>query len=265
MGWGYMIDFYMENGTQYWHDLDFARTGHRPLFFRNETEDPPDEWPKDPRCTDCMDCFPRAVVSFENLMNPLTGSDELTKVAHVLRNKTGMTVLPDEAIPCVWGQTWNYNSAPNNDNRETNDDPDRAELGDYGFTMEQMEDIISKIQKYRTKYSTGPQWTNNTIAQDLVSILDMYLEDLEDEMNRLYINPAPSPNNTDPEGSYYQSLVDWYDGVGRGNRYAVDKARAMPGFWESVKHLYGTEYANVSALPAPAPTEQMGAQESEPC
>jgi len=166
-----------------------------------------------------------------------------------------MTVISEEAIPCVWNEVWEHNTAPSTG--------DRGGLpeGDYGFTEAQLEEILIKLEEYKNKYSSGI-WTNNAIANDLVSAFDMYIEEVTDELDyQTNVNPAPTPP-TDP--SYYDMLVAWYESVGRGNRYAVDIARSYAGFWEQVKHLYGDDQY-LEALPAPPPTPQLGAQVSEPC
>eukprot|EP00547_Thalassionema_nitzschioides_P015068 CAMPEP_0194239586 /NCGR_PEP_ID=MMETSP0158-20130606/5997_1 /TAXON_ID=33649 /ORGANISM="Thalassionema nitzschioides, Strain L26-B" /LENGTH=439 /DNA_ID=CAMNT_0038974085 /DNA_START=119 /DNA_END=1436 /DNA_ORIENTATION=+ len=248
--WGYQIDFYMEGGPQHWRELDFNRVGHKPLYFRNESDRP---WPIDPRCTDCMDCVPALVVTHEKLKNPTTGPDELTKIADVLRGKKGMTVISEEAIPCVWNEVWAHNTAPSIDERAGLD------KGDYGFTNAQLGEILIKLEEMKHKYNSGV-WVNVSVAVDLVTAFDLYTSEVTEELDyQTNVNPAPTPP-TDP--SYYQSLVDWYEGVGRGNRYSADIARTYAGFWEQVKHLYG-DLQYLGPLPAPAPVEQLGAQVSE--
>eukprot|EP00546_Thalassionema_frauenfeldii_P006095 CAMPEP_0178919868 /NCGR_PEP_ID=MMETSP0786-20121207/14680_1 /TAXON_ID=186022 /ORGANISM="Thalassionema frauenfeldii, Strain CCMP 1798" /LENGTH=442 /DNA_ID=CAMNT_0020593855 /DNA_START=192 /DNA_END=1520 /DNA_ORIENTATION=- len=249
--WAYFIDFYMEGGSQYWEDLDVNRVGHKPLYFRNETERP---WPMDERCTDCMNCVPAKVISYEKLKDNSTGPEELRKIAEALRDKEGMTVISDDSIECIWQDTWTHNTAPSNN--------DRGGLpeADFGFTNLQLEEIYNTLNEMKSKYSSG-SWATDPVAMDLVSAFDMYIAEITVEIAVQSIDPAPTPS---PDPSYYQSLVDWYEGVGRGNRYSVDQARTYAGFWEQVKHLYGDD-ANLEALPAPAPTPQLGAQVSEPC
>merc|ERR1712232_729994 len=111
--WGLHIDFYMENGAQYWMPYDFERNGQFPFRFYNESDRP---WPQDHHCAeDIDDCRPKAVVSYERLKDPITGPSELEKIANVLRGKQSMTVMDDDGINCIWHETWLNTPAPANE------------------------------------------------------------------------------------------------------------------------------------------------------
>eukprot|EP00546_Thalassionema_frauenfeldii_P004477 CAMPEP_0178916868 /NCGR_PEP_ID=MMETSP0786-20121207/12906_1 /TAXON_ID=186022 /ORGANISM="Thalassionema frauenfeldii, Strain CCMP 1798" /LENGTH=294 /DNA_ID=CAMNT_0020590307 /DNA_START=303 /DNA_END=1183 /DNA_ORIENTATION=- len=218
--WGWHIDYYMEQGSRYWDDLDFERVGEKPLYFRTDDMKP---WPKDSHCIYDIDCFPQAVVSYEKLRKHGTGPEELRKIANALRSKKDMTVLADEAIDCVWFETFIHASAPNNDDRDHNG----LLAESYKFTNHQMQIIANKLEFLKEKYSTS-EWANVTVAEDLVLALEDYISEIGEEMVYLQANPAPTPV---PDPDYYQSLVDWYATVGGGNRYEKDKVRQMRGYW----------------------------------
>jgi len=223
--WAWHIDYYMEEGSQYWDDLDFERVGQKPFFFNTEDTKP---WPKNSHCITDINCFPTAVVSYEKLRKHGEGPNELRKLAEALRGKKDMTVISDEAIDCVWFETFIHATAPNND--------DRAGLPreSYHFTLHQLQTIANKLQEMKDKYSTG-NWATNEIAQDLVAAFDDYIGEIGDELDYVQANPPPTPA---PNVDYYDELVSWYESVGRGNRYEIDKVRQMRGYWPLVAHLY---------------------------
>eukprot|EP00548_Thalassiothrix_antarctica_P018390 CAMPEP_0194195004 /NCGR_PEP_ID=MMETSP0154-20130528/75894_1 /TAXON_ID=1049557 /ORGANISM="Thalassiothrix antarctica, Strain L6-D1" /LENGTH=260 /DNA_ID=CAMNT_0038919487 /DNA_START=585 /DNA_END=1364 /DNA_ORIENTATION=+ len=237
--WAWHIDFYMEEGAQYWQDLDFERVGQKPFHFNTEMPKP---WATDPHCIYDLDCFPKAVISFEKLLNHTTGPSELRKIANVLRGKKNMTVIKDEAIGCIWEESFIHARAPNNFNRNTGGLPAAA----YKFTNAQMRSILDKLNFMRNKYSQG-KWTNIPVAMDIVSVLDDYIADVEQEFVQMVIDPSPTPA---PNSDYHQNLVDWYESVGRGNRYSVDKVRQMRGYWPLVKHLYNETESEDATQPS---------------
>jgi len=228
--WGWHIDFYMENGTQYWNDLDFERIGQKPFFFFNESNKP---WPINEHCVFDIDCVPVAHVSYDKMRNPDTGPGELSKIANILREKKGMTVLSDEAIECIWNQTWTFSTAPRNENRDISS----PSASDYKFTNTQLQAMLDKLEFMKNKYNSTP-WINHPIAQDLVLTFDVYIKEVAEELEYQNENPVPTPA---PNPDYYQSLVDWYATVGQGDRYNVDKVRGMRGYWPLVKNFYGEE------------------------
>eukprot|EP00957_Ditylum_brightwellii_P210234 15364713-Ditylum_brightwellii.AAC.2 len=56
---------------------------------------------------------------YEHLVEPNTGSAELTRIVRVLKGKSGMdcSVGPN-AVSCVWDQTWKQSKLPFNNNRD---------------------------------------------------------------------------------------------------------------------------------------------------
>jgi len=225
--WGLHIDFYMENGAQYWMPYDFERNGQWPFRFYNASDEP---WPQDYHCAhDVESCYPRAIVSYERLKDPIVGPTELKKIAAVLRNKTAMTVMPDDGINCVWHDTWIKNPYPNNDDRDKNGLPRTA----YNFTLAQMYVIEEKLVEYKNKYSTG-RWEFNTEAIDLVQNFEIYIGDVRAEIDQMEENPPPTGA---PNANYTQELVQWYNSKGKGNRYSKGTVQNM-GIWDLVKHLY---------------------------
>eukprot|EP00548_Thalassiothrix_antarctica_P001167 CAMPEP_0194138644 /NCGR_PEP_ID=MMETSP0152-20130528/8393_1 /TAXON_ID=1049557 /ORGANISM="Thalassiothrix antarctica, Strain L6-D1" /LENGTH=414 /DNA_ID=CAMNT_0038836151 /DNA_START=170 /DNA_END=1414 /DNA_ORIENTATION=- len=222
--WGNHIDFWMYNGSKYWFDVDFERNGQDPFRFRNETERP---WPQDLHCVYDTNCFPRAVISFEHLQHPILGPGELQKIANALRDKEGMNVLEDEAINCIWHETWIKAPAPNNNDRGG---PLREA---YVFTLDQLTLMATKLEDMIEKYSTGA-WTNHPLAIDLVTNFQEYLTEVNDEIAELNANPGPTPA---PNPNYFIDLKAWYKSIGKGDRYSKIKVQSM-SMWDKVKYLY---------------------------
>eukprot|EP00957_Ditylum_brightwellii_P126714 9657876-Ditylum_brightwellii.AAC.1 len=159
----WFIDFYMESGTQYWMDLDFERNGQWPFRYLTDSEKK-----QDLHCVYDLDCFPKAIVTYEHLVDPNTGPAELTRIARVLKGKPGMDgVVGPDAVSCVWDQTWKQAKLPFNNNR------DKGGRGaeEYKFTETQMEKMIDKLEFMIFKYSTGYNWEGHPLAMDLVSSL----------------------------------------------------------------------------------------------
>jgi len=228
--WMWHIDFWMEGGTQYWMDLDYERNGQYP--FRYLTQFEKDTRDKDLHCIYDMDCFPKAVVTYEKLIDPDSGPSELTKIAEVLRNKEGMEGLVGEnAIACVWHQTWEQAKYPFNSNR----DKSGPRAQEYLFTVKQMEKMLKKLLFMIDKYSSG-HWANHPLAMDLVASFNMYFEEVTTELEEKENTAAPPTRAPTPE--YHKELITWYSALGRGNRYDKAKVQQMYGFWPLVAHLY---------------------------
>jgi len=225
--WAWHIDYYMEDGQQYWDDLDYERVGESPFQFRTEDMKP---WPKDFHCIYDIDCMPKEVISYEKLRNYETGPNELRKIANTFRGKKAMTVLSNEAVDCVWFETFLKADARQNDDR----DETSLERTQYGLTNAQTQKIVDKLYNMKNKYSQS-QFSNMTAATALVEIFDEYIVELEEELAVLNVNPAPTPV---PNPNYHDELVSWYAALAGGSRYEISKVQNMRGYWPLVKDLY---------------------------
>mmetsp|Transcript_29781 Transcript_29781/g.44028 ORF Transcript_29781/g.44028 Transcript_29781/m.44028 type:complete len:640 (+) Transcript_29781:81-2000(+) len=235
--WGYFIDFWMENGPQFWNNLDYERAGQYPFRYNYETERP---WPIDTHCLyDIAEgCTPKTVVSYERLRNADFGPEELRRIANVIRHKKGMDlVISDAAIDCIWLDSWESSPQKRNDDRDVNG----TLASEYIFTVEQMEEILAKLIYYKHKYSTG-EWEMNLNAREIVMNTHNYIVEISGELATMYTNPQPTmAPSTLPE------LVEWYNTLGRGNRHAKEVVQHMASYWGLVSDLYDT-------APTPAPT-----------
>jgi len=224
--WSNFIDFWMENGNQYWMDLDFERNGQWPFEYLGE-----EEKKQDAHCVYELACDPKAVISYEKLRNTETGPDEAKKIADLLDGKLGMNVLDEEARPCIWQKTMEEPSkAPNDDSRDSDETNHRLE---YPFTKQQMLLIEEKVIECKTKYS-GAKWISNPLAQDIVRNMDEYYLDIHSEIQGMGENNDPTPA---PNEAYEEELFEWYKSVGRESRYDENKAKDMDIYSET-KNYY---------------------------
>eukprot|EP00546_Thalassionema_frauenfeldii_P005488 CAMPEP_0178923478 /NCGR_PEP_ID=MMETSP0786-20121207/16739_1 /TAXON_ID=186022 /ORGANISM="Thalassionema frauenfeldii, Strain CCMP 1798" /LENGTH=615 /DNA_ID=CAMNT_0020597973 /DNA_START=52 /DNA_END=1896 /DNA_ORIENTATION=- len=236
--WGWYIDFWMEDGPQFWHSLDYERAGQYPFRYNRESEKP---WPLDAHCrVDVTEgCVPQTVVSYERLKDPLQGPEELRRIADIIRYKKEMTMVSDEAIECIWNATWYNAPEPRNEDRDAG-----GTLADeYKFTIHHMEEMLAKIVLMKDKYSTG-QWVMFKPARELVKNFHEYIKDISAELAEMYANPPPTQA---PSIGYDKALVDWYNTLGRGNRHAKDIVQHMASYWGLVSDEFNTD-------PTPAPT-----------
>jgi len=225
--WGYHIDFYMSNGSKYWMDYDFERNGQWPFRLLNDTDRP---WDRDNHCVFDLDCFPKDVISHERLIDPITGTAELQKIANVLRGKDGVRVIPRDAIECIWHETWIHTPTPNNDDRAG---PPREA---YNFTIPQLEKMKSKLEEMKDKYSTG-NWVGVSNAIALVENFENYLIEVTGELDELNANPPPTPA---PDPGYAMEIQQWYNSKGKGNRYDKAKLQAW-GVWDLISGFFPDE------------------------
>mmetsp|Transcript_27764 Transcript_27764/g.42286 ORF Transcript_27764/g.42286 Transcript_27764/m.42286 type:complete len:659 (-) Transcript_27764:184-2160(-) len=236
--WAWYIDFWMEDGAQFWHNLDYERAGQYPFRYNRPNEKP---WPLDAHCRiDVTDgCYPQTVVSYEKLRDPTKGPEELRRIADIIRYKRRMTMVSDEAINCIWMETWEKAPEPRNEDR----DAGGITAGEYLFSIKQMSEIMAKLIFMKNKYSNGV-YVLDLPARDLVRALHTYINQVGGELGDMYKNPPPTPA---PSVGSAKALVDWYNTIGRGNRHAKDIVQHMASYWGLVEDLYDQE-------PTPAPT-----------
>jgi len=204
--WVWFIDYWMEGGTKYWTPQDVKRAAEPPLEFI-----PPASRGKDVHCEDPtgFDCKAVSVISYERLTDHATGLQETGKLAAALTD-SGVNLIGSEFHQCAYDLIENAN----------NDRPEeeflrpgsRDQLGrnrtEYKFTYEQMETLLESVSETKIKYSTG-DWQQNEAAQDLVTILDSYLLDIEEEFNGM----QPSAEIRSVNDPYYAEISDWYNSV----------------------------------------------------
>jgi len=225
--WGLHIDYWMGNGTQYWEKLDFERNGQYPFNWvpeENRTQDLNCKYQK-------VNCYPKVVVAFELIDDPVTGPDEVNKMATVIEDMVGFDVIDREARECIFNATLANKLVPHT---AVDDYP-----GMYEFTYAQMKILREAVQRMKDKYSSEA-WTNIPHAQSLVAYFDLYIDEIQGEITQMeetrQFPPTPSPN---PD--YHRELKEWYISIGRGDRYAVEKLQKMAGLWPLVSHYFPNE------------------------
>eukprot|EP00548_Thalassiothrix_antarctica_P009791 CAMPEP_0194159010 /NCGR_PEP_ID=MMETSP0152-20130528/77591_1 /TAXON_ID=1049557 /ORGANISM="Thalassiothrix antarctica, Strain L6-D1" /LENGTH=462 /DNA_ID=CAMNT_0038868527 /DNA_START=62 /DNA_END=1450 /DNA_ORIENTATION=+ len=205
------IDFYMEDGAKYWMDADFERKGKKEPFLTgendNDKEQPPSlsdhdqQWPQDKHCINDItrSCYPAAIITQERLNNPATGPAELAKLANVLRKGTNQTengMINPSAISCIYHETW-ISSLESKESEKYEYIDEDEDLANHKFTIPQLQYMLYKLREMRNKYSSGPRWVNESLAMDLVSTFDLYLDEILSELNGIKkANPNKQPLRT---------------------------------------------------------------------
>mmetsp|Transcript_22276 Transcript_22276/g.33796 ORF Transcript_22276/g.33796 Transcript_22276/m.33796 type:complete len:473 (+) Transcript_22276:86-1504(+) len=250
--WCWFIDFYMENGTQYWGNYDFERNGQWPFRFFNDTEKQNNRT-VDPHCEFDTNCYPVALLTYEDLMGGdiVKGAESLSKIADALEGKTGMTLIDRDHFECMYLATFENAPFPNNTNRDIQPGLPREA---FTFTMAMMQQINASLVMMKDKYSSGV-WANQPIAQELVGHFELYINETAYEIDFMENNPgAPT---MEPLASYPQELVEWYVSLGKGNRYDKAKVQALANYWPYVQDLYNDDttnpYKDTSGKPLPNP------------
>ena len=157
--WCYFIDFWMSSG-----------------MLRNTTERGP-EW--DFHCNNSFhaNCTPRAIIQFEKLYseNEAVGIAETIKLAEALDVLPNVTMIENEARPCVYREVMNR---PEFYNRNRDGNGPQPEMLTFHYT--QLWHMWKRLEFYKEKYSSA-RWLDNPNAVTLVQILDEYISEVSAE------------------------------------------------------------------------------------
>jgi len=232
--WGWFIDFWMYEGRQYWITWDFERNGQWPFRFLNETER---EYTYDEHCDFVNEtCKPKAILSFEKLRDPEFGPNEIRKIADNLRGKRNMTVLDDDKMVCIYHQTNINHPMPNETNRV---DPDGSDqVFNFTFGEQHLYAMLEKLDSLINRYNgtADSRWIGDPLAAELVEILEGYVGEIQIELNSTSFSPTSAPGV-----NYTYDLVQWYNSLGKGNRYDKGKVQALAYFWGNNSFLFANE------------------------
>jgi hypothetical protein len=195
--WGWFIDYWMEGGVfrslftnglttleHFQHLTDPVMYARAELLAEQEAIETSGEVKSrliDRHCVrDIGDCKPVAIASFEKIINPATGPDEVDRFITAIEGKTGMPTVDKEAKECVWRELIINEKGFMNDFhiREKATGPEAAQ---YVFSKDQMEAIQDELGRLRTKYSSG-EYINQPVAQSLVEYLDLYIAENDAEI-----------------------------------------------------------------------------------
>jgi len=222
--WRWHIDYWMGNGTKYWMDFDYERNGQYPFAWLPEVNKT-----RDLNCLhQNIDCVPKLVIAYEYITDPILGPAEMNKLAKLLENRVGYSVIEEAARPCI------FNATVLNSPHKV--DSTRGILNLYNFTHPQLKDMNDMIKGVKAKYSSDP-WVDSSAAQDLCTYLELYIGDIDQEIIDIETTNQYPPTQA-PNEDYTRVLKTWYQSIGRGDRYGKAKVQAMSGYWPKVAHLY---------------------------
>lgn len=156
--WAWHIDFWMQDGLR------------RNDGFNHSYQDG--------HCgKDIAECIPKTIIQFEKIIDPTEAVriGELNKIGLLLDSSPNVTVIKNEARPCVYRKVWERDEFYN-PGRDGNGPPAYEKV----FTFQQLNAMRWQINKLKEKYSLPP-FQEMTLAQDLVAILDEYDDQLSEE------------------------------------------------------------------------------------
>jgi len=156
--WAWHIDFWMNDGLR-------RNDGSNHSY-------------KDSNCEiNIKSCIPKTIIQFEKIvdLDEVVRTKELDKIGDVLDASPNVTVIANEARPCVYKKV-SKRGEFYNPNRDGSGPP----TYDKTFTKEQVNAMKFQVHKLKEKYSFSP-YKNVAHAQDLVAILEEYHEQLSDE------------------------------------------------------------------------------------
>jgi len=184
--WSWHLEYWMENGLLrdiYTHDLTttrhFARLKTPQVYTEAElrefqaalTNVQPEY---DEHCgigSDMNDCLPVAIASHEKMIDETTGPEEVAKITAVVENKPGIDIIGPNARECIWRKLIVDKIAV----RDPRDREGPA-LDGYKFTKDQIEALISELERLVNKFSS-PDWVSIAIAQEVVMYLEEYISE----------------------------------------------------------------------------------------
>lgn len=149
--WVDFIDFWMQGGFQ-----ESTNTTHDRCLYSD------------------MVCKPVLVIDFDTFYKGSV-STEFTKLAKALDSLENVELAATGARKCMLESVF-LDKSLHNANRDGSGPP--AE--EKGFTVDQLEYMYNVTVDLKDKYS-GPPWDEDTVAQDLVTILNSYVAQIDAE------------------------------------------------------------------------------------
>mmetsp|Transcript_15138 Transcript_15138/g.21597 ORF Transcript_15138/g.21597 Transcript_15138/m.21597 type:complete len:417 (-) Transcript_15138:9-1259(-) len=190
--WGWFLDFWLEGGLLrdlYTHEITNIDQWNRIMkpysYNEEELRMYQAQVPKETQpifnlhCVqDMPGCKPVAIASFEKMMDPSTGPDEVARFAATLEGKVGLDVISEQARPCIWEELIiNRKGVRSFPDRDMGGPPEEA----FKFSISQMEQMIQELERVRNKYSS-PEWSGNSLAVDLVVYVKKYIVENQAEL-----------------------------------------------------------------------------------
>ncbi len=120
-----------------------------------------------------IECKPKAVVDFEHFYQGKPNS-EFVKICDVLETSANVAVIAAQAQVCVLESVFEKKEL-HQGGRPSPDLPPQ-----YKFNMVQFDKMLNRTIELRDKYSAAP-WDTDSVAIDLVSILNTYIADVKAE------------------------------------------------------------------------------------
>jgi len=193
--WGWHIDFWMEGGLLrdiFTHELTtlehFRRLMDPSIYteaelrvYQSQLTDVQPVYDIHCKGNDISDCRPTAIASYERMMDPSTGPQEVAKFTSVIEGKAGIKFVEKAVRQCAWEKVVIDRGSGRRDTRDRKGPP----LRDYAFTLDQEISMMGELVRIRDKYSAS-EWSSNTVAVDLVDYMQEYIAAYEADPNTVY-------------------------------------------------------------------------------
>jgi len=193
--WSWHIDFWMEGGLlrdMFTHELTTPLHFHRLMSPSVYSEAELRKWQSqlidvqpayDPNCNggNMQNCKPTAIASYERMMDPSTGPQEVAKFTAVIEGKAGIDFVDESLRQCAWEKVVIEQGSGRRDTRNR----EGPSLASYEFTLSQENSMMGELVRIRDKYS-APEWSSNTVAVDLVGYMQEYIVAYEADPNTVY-------------------------------------------------------------------------------
>jgi len=192
--WSWHIDYWMEGGLlrdMFTHELTTPKHFLRIMAPTVYTEAELRAWQSkltnvqptyDTHCNggDMNNCRPTVIASYERMMDPSTGPQEVAKFTAVIEGKAGIEFVEQAARQCAWEKIVIEKASGRRDTRDREGPP----IEDYIFTPTHLDAMMGELERIRDKYSAS-EYSSNKVANELVEYIEEYITDLQTDMDNM--------------------------------------------------------------------------------
>jgi len=192
--WSWHLEFWVEGGLQrdvFSHNITTPEhmeglmnpsifSAAELTMYQGEQADITPHWDKhcvsnDGNTADMADCRPVTIASYENIIDPEKGPEEVARLAAVIKDKPGLNVTAESSWGCVWEKV----VTPNVTGMRVDADRKGPSMDQYTFSIGEMVFLIDELKRLRAKYNHEMWFSAIPLASVLIVYLDEYIADNE--------------------------------------------------------------------------------------